>query len=183
MTKLDIIIDIVLGLLELFSVLSVMRVTKQYSCFNWFYYYGWVMVPLLLILNFKKKDDTVLENHDLSFSIISSPKESLQIMIMLTINILPTITELVCGVSTSLAKFFIAKHISENDLYIIHYTPVLISIVPLYLESLKKNIPAEMMDAIYNPYNFVGIGLNTLIFLGGGVLGISIMDMLVVNGI
>jgi hypothetical protein len=105
-----------------------------------------------------------------------SPTTALLQLLWLTLPLTVfTGLEFSIGWALALIKYTITHSISMEDLYIISYLPAIVSIIPLYSKRIYDLLPEGAIANIYgtygdNGYNFLGIGLNTLVLLMGGML-------------
>jgi hypothetical protein len=181
--------DFLLGILEFLILLIILEKTENYSSFQFSYYYYLVIAPffglvyLLKIIFWPISNlDATQDSHCRSADGGFTPNRSSQLLGLFQLlrlslpNVFPIAIELVMGVTLITIKFFVTQNASINDLYLINYTPLLISILPLYLAGIHGQLSSKAIESIYNPYNFVGIILNTLVLLTGGLLGFNICN-------
>jgi hypothetical protein len=164
-TASSLILDLSLGLLETVIILVVLIRTDKYSCFSLFYYYLWIISPFLLVFSLKA-EKLLQEEADQE-----QPSKISFFLAVVLLTISPTIVELMCGALSSIIKFSVAKNLSIDDLYVINYTPALVSVIPLYLSKIERHMPITMIDSLYDPYNFTGIIINSIVLLVGGLGG------------
>ncbi len=191
--KLDLSLDIFLGILGSIILAIFFKKTKNYLTFQISYYYYLVASPLFWIGSFieilfspETSCISPLDGMPPNDSKITADKYSqisdlFQLLLLSLPNILPIVLELIVGAILIIIKYAIIKRISIDDLYLIHYMPLIISIMPLYITKLYSYIPIEAEIYIYNPYNFIGIILNTLFLIAGGLLGLSTLQWLVLT--
>jgi hypothetical protein len=181
--------DIILGILEFAVLVMFFMKTEKYSTFQPSYYYYLLVFPCLGLLKifeiivFPKAniDPTQVDfvssnNSQLSTNRRSQILELLQLPFLSLPIILPTCIELLTGIISIVLKFILTKSVAIDDLYVIHYIPAILSLAPLYSKQVQDYLPSNMVNSIYNPYNFVGIGLNTLVLITGGLIGLNICN-------
>jgi hypothetical protein len=185
--RLSVYTDLLLGTLEFGLLAWILWKTESYAALECSYYYYLLVAPFLVVgycwriifLPIANVDLT-LEDHYLTDDGQFAPSRRTQIqelstLILLVLPIvLPTFMELAIGIISVVIKYAVTNQASMNDLYLIHYTPVVLSIIPLYWKQLCSQLPAKAVASIYDPYNFAGIAVNILVLLIGGGIGLDI---------
>ncbi len=191
--KSDLFLDVFLGLLEFIVLVVFFKETKNYLMFQISYYYYLMAAPFFWIGSFieilfspetsciSPLDDIPLNDPKITANRYSQISDLFELLLLSLPNILPIVLELTVGAILIIIKYAIIKRISIDDLYLIHYMPLIISIIPLYITKLYSYIPIEAEKYIYDPYNFIGVILNTLFLIAGGLLGLSTLQWLVVR--
>jgi hypothetical protein len=88
------------------------------------------------------------------------------------------------GVISIITKYTLTKNVSANDLYIVHFTTALLSVAPLCLKEINSFSPSDVLDNTQNNYilffivlsTLVGIAVNTLVLISGGLIGLNICN-------
>jgi membrane protease YdiL (CAAX protease family) len=187
--RISIYTDLLLGILEFAILVIAFGKTENYSSFQGSYYYYLVIAPIYgLSYLFKiafwpiANSDPTQDDQSLAADNQSTTRRCPHLLVFLRLLflslplILPTVAELVIGIISIFIKFAVTKSASVNDLYVIHYSPVILSVIPLYLVIIRNQLPIKAIENIYEPYNFVGIAINTFVLLIGGWLGLNICE-------
>jgi hypothetical protein len=199
-------IDIILGIVEFILLFIYFVKTEEYATFRFSYYYYLIAAPFFWLLKifqiilFPKLsvDPTQLDfaqsdNIELPINRKSQILQLFQLLFLSLPIILPTLIELIFGVTSTISKYTLAKNVSVNDLYIIHFTTALLSIVPLCLKEIKiclkeiksfSPIDIDILDDSQINYivffvvlsTLVGIAVNTLVLISGGLIGWNICN-------
>jgi hypothetical protein len=170
-------IDTALGTLILVIVAATLGGFKNYSSFIGSYYYYLAVMPFFAIAKLMKIFLPIDESHSSQDREEINPvkknqiQDLLQLSIASLVYIILTCIELITGTISVTLKAMLTKKILIDEVYLICYTPGIISLIPLYLPGVKKYLPIEAIEKIYNPYNFIGVLLNTMIILIGGLIG------------
>jgi hypothetical protein len=193
----NICIDLILGVVEFVLLLIYFLKTEEYTTFRIVYYYYLILAPCFGVLEFikiifssksnfdpTKADFTELNNIEVSINRNSQILQLFQMLLASLLVILPTLIEFILGATSIIIKYALTKNVSANDLYIIHFTPVFLSIVPLCLKEIKSFPPDNILDNAQKTYVFfgivlftlVGIALNTLVLVSGGLIGLNICN-------
>jgi hypothetical protein len=194
----NIYIDTIIGIAEFVLLLGFFIKTDKYLVFQFSYYYYLIVSPCLGLvelskiilsprLNIDKTQMDFISSDDskLSANRRSQVLEIFQLLLLSLPSISPTLIELIFGIISVIIKYNLTKDISVNDIYLIHFTPTLLSVAPLCLKEIKSYFLGNvLLDNVYNPYIFfsitlstlIAIGLNTLVLIGGGLIGLSICN-------
>jgi hypothetical protein len=126
-----------------------------------------------------------LNNSDLSINRRSQALELFQLLLLSLPIVSPTLIELISGILFIFAKYTLTENVSTNDIYLIHSIPTFLGLTPLCLKEIKSSSRSHvLLEDIWNPYVYFGIvlntliciGLNTLVLISGGLIGLSICN-------
>jgi hypothetical protein len=197
-------IDTILGIVEFILLFIYFVKTEEYAAFRFSYYYYLIAAPCFWLLKIfqiilfprSSIDPTQLDfaesdNIELSIHRKSQILQLFQLLFLSLPIVLPTLIELIFGVTSTIAKYTLTRNVSANDLYIIHFTTALLSVVPLCLKEIKiclKEIksfsPIDILDDSQINYiilfvvlsTLVGIAVNTLVLISGSLIGWNICN-------
>ncbi len=83
-----------------------------------------------------------------------------------------------------ITKYALTENVSANDLYVIHFTTAFLAVVPFCLKEIKGSPPDNILDNAQKTYIYfwtvlftlVGIAINTLVLISGGLIGLNICN-------
>jgi hypothetical protein len=196
-------IDIIIGIVEFILLFIYFVKTEEYAAFQFSYYYYLIAAPcfwflkIFQIILFPRSSidptqlDAESDNIELSINVKSQILQLVQLPFVSLLLILPTLIELTFGVVSIIAKYTLTENISANDLYIIHFTTAILSVVPLCLKDIKSFYAIDksfysidILDDSQISYiilftvisTLVGIAVNMLVLILGSLIGRNICN-------
>ncbi len=189
-------VDITLGITGFLLLLIYFINTEEYAVFRLVYYYYLIAAPCFGLLKLSEITLFAKSNIDLSqISLAESDTERsinrkseiiilFQMLLVSLLIILPTLIELVIGAMSIITKYALTENVSVNDLYVIHFTTAFLAVVPLCLKEIKDSSPDNILDNAQKTYIYfwtvlftlVGIAINTLVLISGGLIGLNICN-------
>ena len=195
----NIYIDIILGITEFLLLSAYFVKTDNYETFRFSYYYYLIIAPCFGLLEFIKiifstQSNIDIDRIDIAESELPMNRKS-QILQLFQLSfaslflMLPTLIELIIGAVSTLVKYALTKDVSANDLYVIHFTPAFLSVIPLCLKEIKGLSLDNILDNTQKtyiffctlPFTLIGITINTLVLISGGLIGLNICNNYLIN--
>jgi hypothetical protein len=175
-----VLIDFLLGITGSGLLAIAFLKTNSAPAFSPIYYYYCAIAPFLALwkivtIAFRPEANFDPTQPEQPLDRRSQTAALLQLFWLILPSIVFTSLEFLIGWILAFIKYAITHSISMEDLYIICYLPAIVSIIPLYSKRIYDLLPERAITNIYgtygdNAYNFLGIGLNTLVLMMGGML-------------
>jgi hypothetical protein len=187
MDRFSVCTDLLLGTLEFGLLVWMLWKAESYAVLECSYYYYLLVAPFFVFgyclriiflpianVDLTQEDHYLTDDGRFAPSRLTQLQKLSKLILLAWPVVLPTFIELAIGIISVVIKYAVTQQVSMNDLYLIHYTPMVLSIVPLYGKQLCSQLPSKAITSIYDPYNFVGITINILVLLIGGRIGLDI---------